>query len=214
MKTLETVRVAVVDSHALVAEGLAALLARAELEVVCTVSTWAQLLEHPAMPADVVVLDLHLHDGLLIGTRVRELTALGASTVIVSRRTDASSVATAMRAGARAFVATTDSARDLVAAVRTAAKGGHHLADHRADAVRSARSGLDAGLGRQEERALVLYSAGRSLREVADVMDTTEETVKSYIKRARRKYRDLGVDIGTRDQLRRYARAQGWTVPD
>ena len=80
--------------------------------------------------------------------------------------------------------------------------------------MRAARSGPDAGLGRQEERALVLYSEGRSLREVADVMDTTEETVKSYIKRARRKYRDLGIDIGTRHQLRHYARAQGWTVPD
>ncbi len=214
MKAVETVRVAVVDSHALVAEGLTALLEQAKLEVVCTVSSWAQLIGHPAMPADVVVLDLHLHDGLLIGSRVRELTALGASTVVVSRRTDASSVATAMRAGARAFVATTDSARDLVTAVRTAATGGHHLAEHRADALRAARSGPDAGLGRQEERALVLYSTGRSLREVADVMDTTEETVKSYVKRARRKYRDLGIDIGTRHQLRHYASAQGWTVPD
>lgn len=214
MKAVPGVRVAVVDSHALVAEGLAALLLRAGLEVVATVSSWGHLLEHPAMPVDVVVLDLHLHDGLLIGTRVRELTAQGTSAVVVSRRTDASSVASAMRAGARAFVATSDSPGDLVAAVNAAATGGHHLADHRADAVRTARSSLDAGLGRQEERAIVLYSAGRSLREVADAMDTTEETVKSYIKRARRKYRDVGVDVGTRQQLRQYAQAQGWSTPD
>lgn len=214
MQTAQTVRVAVVDSHALVAEGLGALLATAGLEVVATVSSWEQLLEHPAMPVEVVVLDLHLHDGLLISTRVRELTALGSSTVVVSRRTDASSVASAMRAGARGFVATSDSPGDFVAAVRTAATGGHHLADHRADAVRAARTSLDAGLGPREERAIVLYSAGWSLREVAAAMDTTEETVKSYVKRARRKYRDLGVDVGTRHQLRQYARAQGWSMPD
>jgi two-component system uhpT operon response regulator UhpA len=214
MQRAQPVRVAVVDSHVLVAEGLAALLIRAGLEVVATVSSWQLLLEHPDMPVDVVVLDLHLNDGLLISTRVRELTALGTSAVVVSRRTDASSVASAMRAGARGFVATGDSPSDFVAAVRTAATGGHHLADHRADAVRTARTSTDAGLGRQEERAIVLYSAGRSLREVAAAMDTTEETVKSYVKRARRKYRDLGVDIGTRQQLRQYAHAQGWAAAD
>jgi len=208
------IRVAVVDAHVLVAQGLAALLARADLEVVATASTWEDLLAHPAMPVDVVVLDPHLHDGLLIATKVRELTALGMGTVVLSRRTDAASVGSAMRAGARAFVATSDSPGDFVAAIRTAASGGHHLADHHADAVRTARSGPDAGLGRQEERALVLYSAGRSLREVAYVMETTEETVKSYVKRARRKYRLLGVDIGTRQLLRNYAATQGWSAPD
>lgn len=214
MQRAQRVRVAVVDSHLLVAEGLAALLVRAGLEVVSTVSSWQLLMEHPDLPVDVVVLDLHLHDGLLISTRVRELTAMGASAVVVSRRADAASVASAMRAGARAFVSTGDSPTDFVAAVRTAATGGHFLADHRADALRTARTSLDAGLGRQEERAIVLYSAGRSLREVAAAMDTTEETVKSYVKRARRKYRELGVDIGTRQQLRQYSRAQGWAVPD
>jgi DNA-binding NarL/FixJ family response regulator len=211
---LASIRVAIVDAHVLVAQGLAALLERAALEVVATASTWDDLLAHPAMPVDVVVIDLHLHDGRLIATKLRELMALGMNTVVLSRRTDAASVASAMRAGAKGFVATSDTPSDFVAAVRTAAGGGHHLADHHADAARAARTGLDAGLGRQEERALVLYSAGRSLREVAAVMQTTEETVKSYIKRARRKYRRLGVDIGTRQLLRQYAAAQGWSIPD
>jgi len=208
-----TIRVAVLDAHVLVAEGLAALLERAGLEVAAVVPTWDELLAHPAMPVDVVVLDLHLDDGVLISRKVLGLAELGASAVVLSRRTDAASVASAMRAGARAFVGTGDSPRDLVAAIRTAADGGHHLAEHRADAVRTARSGPDAGLGRQEERALVLYSAGRSLREVAAMMDTTEETVKSYVKRARRKYRGFGIDISTRSSLREYAAAQGWATP-
>ena len=210
----EPVRVAVLDAHALVAHGLAALLERSGLEVVAVVPTWDELIAHPAMPVDVVLLDLHLDDGVLISRKVRGLAEVGASAVVLSRRTDAASVASAMHAGARAFVGTRDSPGDLVAAVRTAAAGGHHLADHRADAVRTARSGPDACLGRQEERALVLYSAGRSLREVAAIMDTTEETVKSYVKRARRKYRSLGIDISTRYSLRQYAAAQGWAISD
>ncbi len=211
---MEIIRVAILDAHVLVAEGLGALLERAHLSVVATVGDWDSLLGHPAMPADVVVLDAGLHDGILVGTKVRELTALGVSTVVISRRTDAASVATAMRSGARGFVGTKDSPGDFVAAIRTAARGGQHLADHRADAVRGARTGPDAGLGRQEERALVLYSAGRSVRDVANLMDTTEETVKSYIKRARRKFRELGIDLGTRDRLREFAANQGWSAPD
>lgn len=207
-------RVAIVDAHPLVGEALAALIGGGDLEVVCVESTWEGLLAHPALPVDVVVLDLHLHDGVLVTTKVSELTALGASTVVLSRRTDAASVATAMRAGARAFVATSDSPREFAAAIRTAAAGGQHLADHRAAAARGVLAARDAGLGRQEERALVLYAAGSSLREVAAVMDTTEETVKSYIKRGRRKFRALGIDLGTRESLRRYAAAQGWSIPD
>lgn len=205
------VRVAILDAQALVAEALASLIGRTGIEVVAVAATWEELLGHPAMPVDVVVLDLHLPDGMLVSTRVRELAALGCGTVVLSRRTDATSVASAMRAGARAFVATADSPADFVAAIRTAAAGGQHVDAHRAAAARGVRTGGDAGLGRREERALVLYAAGGSLREVAAAMETTEETVKSYIKRARRKFRAVGVDIGTRDRLRRHALEQGWT---
>jgi DNA-binding NarL/FixJ family response regulator len=208
------VRVAIVDAHPLVAEALGALAARHDLDVVAVVSTWGDLLGHPAMPVDVVVLDLHLHDGLLATRRVRELAALGIGTVVLSRRTDAASLASAMRTGASAFVATSDSPRDFVSAIRAASVGGRHISRNRVAAARGAVSSPDAGLGRQEERALVLYSVGSSVREVAAEMDTTQETVKSYIKRARRKYRALGIDIGTRESLRRYAAEQGWTIPD
>jgi DNA-binding NarL/FixJ family response regulator len=210
----ETIRVAVVHSQALAAAGLAALLEGAGLEVVATAPTFGELLATASGTIDVVVLEPHLLDGVLIATRVRELDALGVNTVVLSRRTDAATVAAAMRAGARAFVATSDSPGEFVAAVRTAARGGHHLAEHRADAVRSARHTVEAGLGKQEERALVLYANGKSLREVAMLMDTTEETVKSYVKRARRKYRNRGIDIGTRSLLRDYSSAQGWTTRD
>jgi hypothetical protein len=45
-------------------------------------------------------------------------------------------------------------------------------------------------------------------------METTEETVKSYIKRARRKFREVGVDVGTRILLRRYGIREGWLTPE
>ena len=210
----EHVRVVIVDSHALVAEAISALVARNGLEVVATLCEWSGLLEHPGMPVDVALLDLHLGDGVLISTKVSELAAQGVATVVVSRRADAASVAAAMHAGARGFVATTDSPDDLIVAIRTVAHGGRHLADHRAEAWRTTSLGPGPGLGRREERAIVLYAAGRSIREVAEAMDTTEETIKSYIKRARRKYRTLGIDVGTRHLLRQHAETQGWMPAD
>ena len=210
----EIIRVAVVHSQLLASAALAAFLEQADLAVVATASTWDGLLGHPEMPVDVVVLDPHLPDGLLLSSRVRELTALGSQTVVLSRRTDAASVASAMQSGARAFVATSDAPGDFVSAIRTAAGGGQHLADHHARVASSAGSRLDAGLGPKEERAIVLYSSGLSLREVAAIMETTEDTVKSYVKRARRKYREQGIEIGTRQLLRDHAQAQGWTAHD
>ena len=65
-------------------------------------------------------------------------------------------------------------------------------------------------LGAQELRAMTLYASGHSIRLVAQAMGTTDETVKSYLKRGRRKYRDAGVDLGSRLLLRQHAIREGW----
>ncbi len=203
----ESIRVGVLDGHRIVAEAMAALLSRADIEVAVTVATWNELIEHASMPVDVVVLDLHLGDGILIAGKVEALTAMGCSTVVISAHADARSVRSAMRAGAHAFVAKADTSADLVAAIRSAAVGRRHLAEHRTEVL---DNDVDIGLGPREERALVLYASGRSVREVAAIMATTDETVKSYIKRGRRKFREAGVDVGTRVLLRAHALNEGW----
>ena len=119
----ESIRVGVLDGHRIVAEAMAALLSRADIEVAVTVATWNELIEHASMPVDVVVLDLHLGDGILIAGKVEALTAMGCSTVVISAHADARSVRSAMRAGAHAFVAKADTSADLVAAIRSAAVG-------------------------------------------------------------------------------------------
>lgn len=65
-------------------------------------------------------------------------------------------------------------------------------------------------LGAREQRAMTLYAGGYSVRAVAAEMGTTEETVKSYLKRARGKFRELGIDLGSRIMLRDYALRAGW----
>jgi len=210
------IRVAIVDDHQLVLDGLVARLTHkaSGLTVAAAESSWAGLLGNPGFPFDVVVLDMHLEDSIPIGTKVRALEAAGTRAVVMSRHADSGSINAALQAGALAFVPKTESAEELIAAIKSAAKRVHHLPAHAATVLAGFRATPDAGLGRQEQRALVLYAAGRSIKEVASLMTTTEETVKSYIKRARRKYRQVGIDVGTRVLLRRHGIREGWIAPE
>lgn len=210
------IRVAIVDDHRLVLDGLVARLAQraSGLSVIAAESSWGALMDNPGFPFDVVVLDLHLEDNIPIGTKLRALQSAGSSSVVMSRHADSGSINAAIQAGAMAFVPKTESADELITAIKSAAERQRHLPAHVASALAGFRATPDAGLGRQEQRALVLYAGGRSIKEVALVMATTEETVKSYIKRARRKYRQVGIDVGTRVLLRRHGIREGWIAPE
>lgn len=210
------IRVALVDDHRLVLDGLSARLThpRNGIRIVAAETTWVGLMNHPQFPVDVVVLDLNLEDNIPIGVKLRALRSSGSATVVMSRHTDGTSVTAAMRAGALGFVAKTESADELIAAIHDAAARTQHLSEPMARAVAVHETIPDAGLGRRELQALVLYAGGRSVREVAVEMSTTEETIKSYIKRGRRKYKHVGIDIGTRILLRRHGAREGWITAD
>lgn len=210
------IRVAIVDDYQLVMDALAAHLSTGEhnIEVVIGAMSWAELVAHSQFPADVTVLDLNLKDGLNLATKIQALRTAGSEVVVISRHADSSSIARALQAGASGFVPKTDPATDLVAAIHAAARGDRFLRATLAQGIAELSQNSFPGLGEREHQALSLYSTGRSIRQVATEMQTTEETIKSYIKRARRKYRDAGVELGTRVLLRQHGVRQGWVDPD
>ncbi len=209
-------RVALVDDHRLVLDGIQAIVAarRIDIDIVSSESTWAGFVENVNYPPDVTVLELNLGDGIPIAAKIRALTAAGSRTVIMSRHADGSAINGALRAGAHAFVPKTESADELISAIQAVAAGLPYDNPVAQSASWAMVPTHDPGLGRQEQRATVLYASGRSIKEVADEMTTTEETVKSYIKRARRKYRSVGVDVGTKILLRRQGIHEGWLNPE
>lgn len=210
------VRVALVDDHRLLVEGLAARLSapRAHIEVVAMLTDWAELFSHPEFPVDVVIVEAALEDEVPFETKLQQLAASGVPAVALSRSADAATVHGALSSGAMALVPKSEPADELVAAVHAAAAG----RSHRSPAVRAALEAwanrADPSLGRQELTALQLYSQGRSVHEVAVHMATTDQTAKSYIKRGRRKYLVAGVDLGTKVLLRRHAIREGWIPPE
>ena len=210
------VRVAIVDDHQMVLDGLSSRLAAAKsgITVAATVTSWGALLAHPEFPVDVVILDLNLEDNIPVSSKLRMLRSAGSEAIVISRHTDSGSIYGAIQAGAAAFVTKTESADSLIANVHAAASGSAQLSDAVQRALADFHNAGEPNLGKQEHRALVLYAAGRSIKEVASDMNTTEETIKSYIKRARRKYRTIGVDLGTKILLRRHAIREGWITPE
>ena len=210
------VRVALVDDHQLMLDGLKARLSkpRTGVDVSVAATSWGELVSSDEFPTEVVVLDLNLDDDIPVGVKIRALAAAGSRTVVISRHADAASIRGAIQAGATAFVPKSDSADELIESIHAAAINRNRYSETVQSALAEAALAKDPRLGRQEQRAMVLYAAGRSIREVATDMETTQETVKSYIKRARRKHLAVGVDVGTKLLLRRHAIRQGWIAPD
>ena len=210
------VRIAIVDDHRLLVEGLAARLgaARSRIDVIAAVTRWDELLAHPAFPVDVVVVEYNLEDGVPFDQKLRSLEEAHVPVVVLARSGDPATVHAALSAGAAAFVAKTESADELVAAVHDVAHGRQHRSAAVAAALEEYANRADPSLGKQELMALQLYAGGRSVHEVALHMATTDQTAKSYIKRGRRKYRAAGVDLGTKLLLRRHAIREGWIPPE
>lgn len=213
-KSSGPVRVAVVDDYQMVVDGLITHLRTAgpDLAVVVSATSWDGLLTHPGFPPDVTVLDLNLGDSIRIETKVRALIAAGSAVVLISRHTSAIAIQRALNAGALGYVPKTASAEELVAAVRAASRGELYLSD--LYTVPENTVVAELSVGPREQRALALYASGRTIRDVAAALNTTEETAKSYVKRARSKYRRAGIELGTKVALRRYAALEGWIESD
>ena len=209
------IRVAILDHQGLIVDGLNARLSEQSLgiNVVIAQQEWTDLVGHPEFPVDVVVIGFHLDDSAQISRKITTLTASSA-VVVMSRYDDGASVNGAFTAGALGFVPKTDSAHELIFAIRAAAAGNRYLSPALELTLARFTTAPQARLGKQELRSLVLYAGGGSMKDVARTMGTTEETVKSYVKRARRKFRQIDIDLGSRALLRSHAIREGWIASD
>jgi len=205
-------RIALVDDFQLVVEGLGTHLRQNSFgfDVVIEASTWPELVSHAEYPPQVTVLDLNLNDSISIGTKIQVLRSAGSEVVILSRHSDPATVSMVIKAGALSYIPKTQGVAELAHAIRCAAQGKQYLADHFAKSLSEMGDTPSPKLGSQEHRALALYAGGATVGEVAELMSTTQETIKSYIKRARRKYLAVGVDLGTRSKLRTHGVREGW----
>jgi DNA-binding NarL/FixJ family response regulator len=207
-------RVALIDDHESVRLGLAAACARAGTkQVVFSGSNVTEYLTWRAFsnaaPADVVVLDLTLGDGTTVTENVMRLVRDGSSVIIHSVADRPAAVREALAAGAAGVVSKASSIDEVMAAIRTVARGELLNNVEWASAVEGDREFADAQLSAREREVLRLYAAGLPLKVVADRLGVAYSTAKENITRVRLKYVEVGRPAPTKVDLLRRAMEDG-----
>jgi two-component system uhpT operon response regulator UhpA len=209
------VRVGVVDDHRLVLDALSSWLTAeaADIAVEIAVTSWEALLEHPRFPVDVVLLDLELGDGVPVGSKIVRLGTAGVAVVVIGSFADPRRVRECLAAGASGYVPKVEDAGEIPRAIRAAAAGeGYVSAALAALLVASEQDPVaepPPPLSQQERRALVLYASGLPLKSVAEHLDISTETAKTYLGRVREKYAQAGREARTKIALHRRAVEDG-----
>jgi DNA-binding NarL/FixJ family response regulator len=178
------IRVAIVDDHPIVTDGIVANLhADSELAVVATATNAGDALavmrrEHP----DVLVLDLELGDGNALDALASLKSASPATRIVIfSAYAGEERVAEAFERGADSYVLKGTSSDELLAAIRAASRGETYvpaeIAAQLARAIRAPRERLTA----REREILALLAEGLSNRAVAERLGIAERTVKFHV---------------------------------
>ena len=185
-------RVLLADDHALVCQGMKALLEPA-YEVVGMVHDGAQVLDRAlTLTPDLILLDLLMPNRLgleICRDLVRELPAT--KVLVVSMQTERIYVDEAFRAGAMGFVVKLSSDADLLSAVETVLAGGQYRnpkfeARTRPAVVEgheSAASRLNDPLevlSRRQRQVFALMGYGKTTQEIADLLGVETKTVEFH----------------------------------
>jgi DNA-binding NarL/FixJ family response regulator len=210
------IRLAVVDDHRMILSGLANWIRNAsdEIDVVAELTTWPELLTHPAFPVDVVLLDLDLKDNIPVAVKISALKSTGTRVVLMSTYSEPNVVREALAAGALGYLVKSEDAAMIVEAIRAASQGESFISAELDLAINASDIGGAPKLSAQERRVMALYGGGEPVKSVAFQLGISEETAKSYLKRIREKYRVAGIDVGTKVALRRRAIQDGILIQD
>lgn len=184
-----SIRVLLVDDHAVVRQGLRAYLElHADIEV-CGEAGGGELATELAarLLPDVALVDLVMPgtDGIETTRRICEVSP-GTRVVILTSSTETASVRPAMEAGATSYQLKEVGGRELVESVRRAARGESMLHPRIAaglvHAIRAESTvGPLAQLSVREREVLLLIAEGLSNQTIADRLQIAEPTVKTHV---------------------------------
>jgi DNA-binding NarL/FixJ family response regulator len=182
-----TIRVLIADDHAVIRDGVAAMLAPQEdFDVVGTAADGdeAVALTRLLRP-DVVLMDLRMPGMDGVAATARIASATGAPRVLVLTTYDSDSdILRAMGAGALGYLLKDTPRQELFAAIRAAARGQAALTPSVATRlVRHHRTPTPDALSERERQVLNLAAQGEGNRQIANRLNVSEATVKTYFAR-------------------------------
>ncbi len=200
-----TVRVLLIDDHAVVLDGLAAAMAHEDgLTVVGRAGSVAQARTILAGgDIDVVLVDIRLPDGSGLELLGETDAAIGGPAwIVLSSFETPQYVATALRLGAAGYLLKTAPSLELVEAVRRAAVGGSAFTREQ---LRMARESGAVRLSVLDRRIVEGLVAGRTNDEIAHDVGVARKTVESHLTR----FFEL-FEVRSRTELALRAEREGW----
>lgn len=208
-------RIYLVDDHALMRDGLRAVLeARGYLVVGESADPTEALLAIEQSLPEVLLLDLNLGERsgfeLLIQLQQR---ALNTKTIVLTMSAQPRHVNEALRLGAMGYVLKGASASELTRAIETVRQGQLHIGDQVAELAQRALSEASGDrpalelLSARERQILELVVRGNSSNEIANLIHLSPKTVDSYRSR-------LMIKLGVSDVTALVRLAIRWRVID
>jgi two-component system response regulator NreC len=205
-----TISVVLADDHAFMRRQLRRVLdAETEFEVVGEASDVDTVLRHVRVPMPhVLVLDLSMPGGSSL-TLIRRLRSEAPDTeIVVTTMTDDPRFAReALSAGASGYVLKDDADRDLVNAVRQAARGESFLTPAVASVIEAHGDGPTNPLSERQLDVLRLIALGHTNAEIARRLQLSVRTVETH-----RAHIQSKLGLSTRAELVRYALRRGLLV--
>ena len=200
------IRLAIIEDHPAIAEGLAALL-RGELDVTVVGtapdSVSADRLIQTQLP-DVILCDIRLA-GTVDGLEVLARHTPGPAFIMLSAYSYPSYYVAAVEHGAKGYLSKMATIEQVLKAVRSVAAGGTAFPD---DVRRAVRTALRPPTPR-EAQILALVAEGQANSEIAERLSLRVKTVESQLRRMFDRY-----DVTSRTSLVRVAQRQGWIEGD
>ncbi len=212
---MNPIRILVADDHAVLREGICALLGRhADLIVVGEASNGVEALAQVAsLKPDVVLMDISMPemDGLE-ATRQIQASCPGTRVLILTQHENKEYVLPLLQAGAAGYILKKAGGTELVNAIRAVFNEGAFLYPGIARAVMNHASHTSElqphGLTEREKQVLTLIAEGLTGREIAEKLCLSEKTVNTHRANIMEKLK-----IHNRAELVKYAIREGLIQP-
>ncbi len=201
------VRIAIVDDHPMVAEGIEAILETYDdLSVVATLANGQEAIDRVAeLAPDVILLDLNMP----------QVNGLSATEIILERRPEtrililsmhdsSEYIASALSHGAMGYILKDVPTEEIKRAIDTVMAGERYLCPGATASLTPRTEGNREQLTNREQTILLQLAQGKSNKEVALTLDISVRTVETHRKNIKRK---LG--ISSTAGLTRYALEHG-----